>query len=486
MSMDSFTEHTSFYIDGDWQQPLGSETYTVIGASTEEPIGRVPVAGGKDIDAAVIAARRALDAPGASWPAASPAERADALERFADAIAARADRLGRLVSRQNGMPIAVSPQFNGHSSAAILRYYAGLARTFEWEERRPSFTGTTTLVRREPVGVVGAIVPWNYPQTLAIMKIAPALAAGCAIVLKPALETSLDAYLLAEAAAEAGLPPGVLNIVPGALEAGESLVAHPGIDKVAFTGSTPAGRSIAEVCGRLLRPVTLELGGKSAAIILDDADLDATMKGLVGVSFANNGQTCYGSTRILAPASRYAEVLDAVSAMASGLTVGDPLDPATVVGPVVSERQRERIEGYIASGHSEGARLTAGGGRPAHLDRGWYVEPTVFGDVRPDMTIAREEIFGPVLVVTPYASDDEAVALANDSEYGLGGSVWTGDLERGTAVARRVRTGSIGLNGYRLDFNSPFGGRRASGLGRELGPEGLGSYLEWQSVYLPA
>ncbi|MFF7549655.1 aldehyde dehydrogenase [Streptomyces canus] len=484
--MDSFTEHTSFYIDGDWQQPLGSETYTVIGASTEEPIGRVPVAGGKDIDAAVIAARRALDAPGASWPAASPAERADALERFADAIAARADRLGRLVSRQNGMPIAVSPQFNGHSSAAILRYYAGLARTFEREERRPSFTGTTTLVRREPVGVVGAIVPWNYPQTLAIMKIAPALAAGCAIVLKPALETSLDAYLLAEAAAEAGLPPGVLNIVPGALEAGESLVAHPGVDKVAFTGSTPAGRSIAEVCGRLLRPVTLELGGKSAAIILDDADLNATMKGLVGVSFANNGQTCYGSTRILAPASRYAEVLDAISAMASGLKVGDPLDPATVVGPVVSQRQRERIEGYIASGHSEGARLTAGGGRPAHLDRGWYVEPTVFGDVRPDMTIAREEIFGPVLVVTPYASDDEAVALANDSEYGLGGSVWTGDLERGTAVARRVRTGSIGLNGYRLDFNSPFGGRRASGLGRELGPEGLSSYLEWQSVYLPA
>ncbi|MEV0637636.1 aldehyde dehydrogenase [Streptomyces sp. NPDC050619] len=484
--MDSFTEHTSFYIDGGLQQPLGSETYTVIGASTEEPIGRVPVAGGKDIDAAATAARRALDSPGAPWPTASPAERADAMERFADAIQARADQFGRLVSRENGMPIAMSPRANAHSTAAILRYYAGLARTFEWEERRPSFTGTTTLVRREPVGVVGAIVPWNYPQTLAIMKVAPALAAGCAIVLKPALETSLDAYLLAEAAAEAGLPPGVLNIVPGALEAGESLVAHPGVDKIGFTGSTPAGRSIAEVCGRLLRPVTLELGGKSAAIVLDDADLDATIKGLPGISFFNNGQTCYGSTRLLAPASRYAEILDAVSAMASGLRVGDPLDPATAVGPVVSAAQRERIEGYIASGHSEGARLTAGGGRPAGLDRGWYVEPTVFADVRPDMTIFREEIFGPVLVVTPYSSDDEAVALANDSEYGLGGTVWTTDEERGTAIARRVRTGSIGVNGYRLDFNSPFGGRRASGLGRELGPEGLNAYLELQSVYLPA
>lgn len=484
--MDSFTEHTSFSIDGGWQQPLGSETYTVIGAATEEPIGRVPVAGTKDIDAAVTAARRALDAPNSPWPAASPAERADAMERFAAAVEARAAELGRLVSRQNGMPIAMSPQVNGLSTAAILRYYAGLARTIEWEERRPSFTGSTTLVRREPVGVVAAIVPWNYPQTLAVMKVAPALAAGCTIVLKPALETSLDAYVLAEAAAEAGLPPGVLNIVPGGLEAGESLVAHPGVDKVAFTGSTPAGRSIAEVCGRLLRPVTLELGGKSAAIILDDADLDATIKGLVGASFANNGQTCYSSTRILAPANRYTDVLDAVSALAAGLPVGDPLDPATAVGPVVSARQRERIEGYIASGHSEGARLTAGGKRPTHLDRGWYVEPTVFGDVRPDMTIAREEIFGPVLVVTPYGSDDEAVALANDSEFGLGGTVWTTDEERGTAIARRVRTGTIGVNGYRLDFNSPFGGRRASGLGRELGPEGLSAYLEWQSVYLPA
>ncbi|MEU4148899.1 aldehyde dehydrogenase [Streptomyces sp. NPDC026659] len=484
--MDTYTEHTTLYIDGDRQQPLSTDTYTVVSPSTEEEIGRVPVAGAKDVDLAVAAARRALDAPGAAWAVSTPAERAAAMERFAAAIEARADELGRLVSRQNGMPIAMSPLVNAYSPAAILRYYAGLARTLEWEERRPSFTGTTTLVRREPVGVVAAIVPWNYPQALAMMKIAPALAAGCTVVLKPALETSLDAYVLAEAATEAGLPPGVLNIVPGGLEAGEALVSHPGVDKVAFTGSTPAGRAIAEVCGRLLRPVTLELGGKSAAIVLDDADLEALIPGLAGASFANNGQTCYLSTRILAPAGRYDEVLEAVSALASNLPVGDPLDPATAVGPLVSARQRERVEGYIASARSDGARLTAGGGRPAHTEHGWYVEPTVFGDVRPEMAIGREEIFGPVLTVTPYASDDEAVALANDSEFGLGGTVWTADQERGTAIARRVRTGTIGVNCYGLDFHSPFGGRGASGLGRELGPEGLSAYLEWKSVYLPS
>jgi acyl-CoA reductase-like NAD-dependent aldehyde dehydrogenase len=277
----------------------------------------------------------------------------------------------------------------------------------------------------------------------------------------------------------------VLNIVPGGLEAGEALVAHPDVDKIAFTGSTPAGRKISGVCGRLLRPVTLELGGKSAAIVLDDADLDATLAGLARVSFANNGQTCYLSTRVLAPAKRYEEVLEAVSAMADGFTVGDPLDPQTAVGPVVSRRQRDRVEGYIASAHAEGARRTTGSRRTGRLpERGWYVEPTVFGDVPPGMNIAREEIFGPVLAVTRYGSDEEAVALANDSEFGLGGTVWTTDQERGLAIARQVRTGTIGVNTYGLDFHSPFGGRRASGLGRELGPEGLSAYLEWKSVYL--
>ena len=475
--------HSTLYIGGAWRTPLAAEVNTVISASTEEPLGQTPLGGAKDIDAAVAAARRAFD--GSAWSGLAPAERADLMDRFADAIEARAETLATLVSRQNGMPMAMSPIANAYAPAALLRYYAGLARTLEWEEPRTSFTGGTTRVRREPVGVVGAIVPWNYPQALAMMKIAPALAAGCTIVLKPALETSLDAYLLAEAAMEAGLPAGVLNIVPGGLEAGEALVAHPDVDKIAFTGSTPAGRRIAEVCGRLLRPVTLELGGKSAAIVLDDADLDSTMAGLATASFVNNGQTCHLSARVLAPAARYHEVLDAVSALARALPVGDPLDPATAIGPLVNARQRERVEDCISSGLAQGARLTAGGGRPADLKRGWYVEPTVFGDVRNDMAIAQEEIFGPVITVTPYTTDDDAVALANDSEFGLGGTVWTADAERGLAVARRVRTGTIGVNGYTLDFASPFGGYKASGLGRELGPEGLQGYLQLKSVYLP-
>jgi aldehyde dehydrogenase (NAD+) len=482
---DLYIERTDLFIDGDWQPPLSTETYTVVSPATEEPIGRVPIAGAKDVDRAVAAARRAFEGPGSPWAATTPAERAEVMERLADALCARTEELARLVTCENGMPMAMSPRANVHSPVGILRYYAGLARSVEWEERRPAFASGSTLVRREPVGVVGAIVPWNYPQALAMMKIAPALAAGCPVVLKPALETALDAYVLAEAASEAGLPPGVLNIVPGGLEAGEALVAHPDVDKIAFTGSTPAGRKIAEVCGRLLRPVTLELGGKSAAIVLDDADLDATLAGLARVSFANNGQTCYLSTRVLAPATRYEEVLEAVSAMADGFTVGDPLDPQTAVGPVVSRRQRERVEGYIASAHAEGARKTTGSRRTGRLpERGWYIEPTVFGDVPPGMNIAREEIFGPVLAVTRYGSDEEAVALANDSEFGLGGTVWTTDQERGLAIARQVRTGTIGVNTYGLDFHSPFGGRRASGLGRELGPEGLSAYLEWKSVYL--
>jgi acyl-CoA reductase-like NAD-dependent aldehyde dehydrogenase len=408
------------------------------------------------------------------------------MERFATALQARAHLIAETVTGEIGMPISLSLRVNGGFGSAALRYYAELARALPLTEDRAAFGGGTTQVRREPLGVVGAIVAWNYPQTLAMMKIAPALAAGCTIVLKPALETALDANILADAAAEAGLPPGVFNVVPGGLEAGEALVAHPGVDKVAFTGSTPAGRSIGEVCGRLLRPVTLELGGKSAAIVLDDADPEAAAAGLAKVSFPNSGQTCYASTRVLAPESRYEEVLEAVTGMAASLRVGDPFDPATVLGPVVSARQRERVERYIANGRDAGARLTTGGGRPKHLDRGWYLEPTVFGDVCNDMVIAQEEIFGPVVVVIPYGDEEQAVALANDSEYGLGGSVWTSDIERGKAVAGRIQTGSVGINGYALDLASPFGGYKASGLGRELGPEGLNAYFQLKSVYLPA
>jgi acyl-CoA reductase-like NAD-dependent aldehyde dehydrogenase len=303
------------------------------------------------------------------------------------------------------------------------------------------------------------------------------------MVLKAAPETALDALIFGEAARDAGLPPGILNIVAGGPVAGAYLVQHPGVDKVAFTGSTAAGRVIGEMCGRLIRPVTLELGGKSAAIILDDADLDATIKGLRSASFVNNGQTCHLSSRILAPRSRYAEVVDAVAALADGLTVGDPLEKSTDIGPLVSSRQRERVLDYIEIGKSEGAKVVAGGTIPADQPRGWYVSPTVFADVDNCARIAQEEIFGPVLAVIAYETERQAIDIANDSEFGLGGTVWSTDHERATDVARAVRTGTIGVNGYVMDMQAPFGGVKSSGIGRELGPEGLAAYQSCKSIY---
>lgn len=316
-----------------------------------------------------------------------------------------------------------------------------------------------------------------------MFKLAPALASGSTVVLKPAPETVLDAFQLADAAEEAGVPDGVLNIVTGGREIGAYLVAHPKVNKVAFTGSTAAGRVIGETCGRLLRPATLELGGKSAAIILDDADLVSVARGLSWASLLNNGQTCYLSSRILAPRSRYRETVDAVAHLASTLVVGDPADLATRVGPLVSERQRRSVEAYIDTGRREGATVAAGGGRPKHLDRGWFVEPTVFADLDNSATVAREEIFGPVLTVLPYDDLDDAVTIANDSEYGLGGTVWTSDPEKGLDLARRIETGSVGVNFFDLDIGAPFGGVKASGLGRELGPEGLDAYVRTKSMY---
>ena len=380
------------------------------------------------------------------------------------------------------MPMSLSRSANGLFPAALMGYYAKLVTATPIEEVRPSATGHT-IVRREPVGVVAAIVPWNYPQALAAFKIAPALAAGCTVVLKASPETALDAMVFAEAALECGLPAGVLNVVPGATEAGAHLVSHPGVDKVSFTGSTAVGRIIGETCGRLLRPVTLELGGKSAAIILDDADLSATIEGLRSVSFINNGQTCFLSSRILAPRSRYGEVVDALADLVHSMTVGDPLDTATDIGPVVSARQRDRVLGYIEAGKGSGAKLVVGGGIPRDQPRGWFVSPTVFADVDNSDRIAQEEIFGPVLAVIPYDSDQQAVALANDSEFGLAGTVWSTDNNRATEVAREIRTGTVGVNDYQLDINAPFGGVKASGIGRELGPEGLEEFFELKSIY---
>jgi aldehyde dehydrogenase (NAD+) len=450
----------------------------VIEAATGEPLGDGSSATESEIDDAVAAARAALD----GWRSTPAETRAEVLNRLADALKARAAATNELCTRENGMPISLSRGANGSFPATLLRYYADLITKTDVEEIRPSMIGHT-IVRKEPVGVVGAITPWNYPQALAAMKIAPALAAGCTMVLKAPPETALDALVFGEAAIEAGLPSGVLNIIAGGPAAGAYLVAHPGVDKVAFTGSTAAGRFIGEVCGRLMRPVTLELGGKSAAIILDDADLDATMQGLKAASFVNNGQTCHLNSRILAPRSRYDEVVDAVAALADRLTVGDPLDKVTEIGPLVSSRQRERVLNYIDIGKSEGAKLVAGGSIPADQPRGWFVAPTVFADVDNSARIAQEEIFGPVLTVIPYDDDRQAVVIANDTEFGLAGTVWSTDTQRATDIARAVHTGSIGVNDYMLDIRAPFGGVKASGIGRELGPEGLAAYQTLKSIY---
>ncbi|MBX9918397.1 MAG: aldehyde dehydrogenase family protein, partial [Mycolicibacterium frederiksbergense] len=396
----------SVFIAGQFR--TASEHVSVIEAATEERLGLGAAATESEIDDAVSAARTALPV----WADTPAGERAGVLRLMADALQKRAAATLELCSRENGMPIRLSKGANGMFPAVLLRYYADLLDKTEEEEVRPAAIGHT-IVRREPVGVVAAITPWNYPQALAIMKIAPALAAGCTMVLKAAPETALDALVFAEAAEEAGLPAGVLNIIAGGAQSGAHLVSHPGVDKVAFTGSTVAGRIIAEACGRLLRPVTLELGGKSAAIILDDADLDVTVKGLKSASFVNNGQTCHLSSRILAPRSRYAEVVDALAALADRLVVGDPLQKSTDIGPLVSRRQQERVLEYIDIGRSE-AKLVAGGGIPADQPRGWFVSPTVFADVDNSSRIAQEEIFGPVLTVIPYGTDQEAVDIAND------------------------------------------------------------------------
>jgi acyl-CoA reductase-like NAD-dependent aldehyde dehydrogenase len=477
-------DYPQLYIGGTWAAPAGHDTIEVHSAATEDRIGSVPRGSEADIDAAVAAARAAFDAPD-GWATWDPKERADVLERFAAELEARGAETARRVSMQNGMPISLAQNFEAGFPALLVRYYSDLMTSAPVEESRPGMFGGTSLVSKQPIGVVGAIVPWNVPQGISFLKIAPALAAGCSVVLKPAEETVLDAFLMAEAAAAAGLPEGVINVVPGGREVGAYLVEHPGVDKVSFTGSSAAGRWIAEACGRLLRPVTLELGGKSAAIILDDADMAASMEQFFGVTLLNNGQICWLNTRILLPRSRYNEIVDTITDLARSLKIGDPLDPETKMGPLVSKRQRERVEGYIAKGKSEGARMTTGGSRPAGFDRGWFLEPTIFADLDNNATVSREEIFGPVLSLIPYSDDQEAVAIANDSIYGLGGSVWSSDPERAANVARRVRSGTVGVNHYVNDPVAPFGGIKQSGLGRELGPEGLYPFQVYKTIYLP-
>ncbi|MGV9571813.1 aldehyde dehydrogenase [Streptomyces nigra] len=481
--MTELVEHGQLFIGGEWTGPLGRDVIEVVSPHTEDVMGRVPHATPADVDRAVDAARRAFD--DGPWPRASLAERIEVVTRIKDGIAARHDEIARLISAQNGSPYSWSVLAQALGAMMVWDAAITVARDFSYEEPRDGVLGRI-LVRREPVGVVAAVVPWNVPQFVAAAKLAPALLAGCSVVLKPSPESPLDAYLLAEIARDAGLPDGVLSVLPADREVSEYLVGHPRIDKVSFTGSVAAGRRVMEVAARHLTRVTLELGGKSAAVVLPDADVEATVAGVVPAAWMNNGQACVAQTRILLPCSRYDEFAEAFAAAAGALVVGDPLDPATQVGPLVARRQQRRSLDYIRIGQEEGAKILTGGGRPQGLEKGWYVEPTLFGDVDNTMRIAREEIFGPVICLLPYGDEAEAVRIANDSEYGLSGSVWTADTAHGVDIARRVRTGTYSVNTFSLDMLGPFGGYKNSGLGREFGPEGFGEYFEHKMIHLPA
>lgn len=473
-----------FYIGGKWVEPAGSGTLDVISPYTEEVFARVPEATPADMDRAVAAAREAFDH--GPWPHTPPAERAAMITAVSQEIQARSQEFADAITAEMGSPSSWCLVGQVMASTMLLDSFAEIAPQFSFEEHRPGLLGPN-LIRRVPVGVAACIIPWNVPLFITSIKLGAAMAAGVPIVLKPAPETPLDAYLVAEVAEKVGLPPGVLNIVPAGREVGEHLVRHPGVDKVAFTGSTAGGRKVGSICGELLKRCTLELGGKSAAVVLDDVDLDAAIPQLMPNAIMNNGQACLSQTRILAPRSRYEEVVDAIASAVGAMKVGDPMDPEVGIGPLVARRQQERVDGYIELGAKEGARVALGGGRPSGLDRGWFVEPTVFADVDNRMRIAREEIFGPVLCVIPYEGDAEAIRIANDSEYGLSGSVWTRDVARGLEIAKAVRTGTYGINSFgTMDLKNPFGGFKSSGLGRECGPEGVDAFCEVQTVVLPA
>lgn len=469
------------FVNGEWLRPAGGRMLDVISPVTEELLLRYPEAGTAEIDRAVAAARQAFDT--GPWPRMAPQERAGYLRRVGDLIAARLDEIAWAWTAQVGAPISLTKKLVGQN-ATLFRYYAEVIEGYRFRDDRRRDDGGAVRVLREPVGVCAAISPWNAPMVLLSYKIAAGLAAGCTMVAKPSPETPLEAYVLAECIEQAGLPRGVFNLVPAGREGGDHLIRHPGVDKVAFTGSTAVGKHIMRVCADRLARVSLELGGKSAAVLLPDADIAQALPSLMVYTMPITGQVCFSLTRILVPESRKAEFLDAFLPAVRGLKVGDPADPATQMGPLAMARQRERVEGYIAAGRSGGATLACGGGRPRGLDRGFFVEPTVFTGVTPDMKIAQEEIFGPVVSVIGYDDEDDAVRKANATPYGLNGAVYSRDTERAFRFAQRMRTGGLTINGLIVDPKHPFGGYRESGMGREGGPEGLENYLEVKTVHI--
>lgn len=475
-----WTHVDDLFVDGAWVPAHSSTRTDIVDPATQDVWGSVPDADSIDVDRAVGAARAAFD--DGRWSGLRPSQRAQYLLRIADEIEKRAEPLSVTNTLENGSPV-METAGAAANAASIFRYFATLADVLEADDvRLAPVGGHQTIVRRDPVGVCALIAPWNFPINLVVIKLAPALLAGCTVVIKPATVTPLSIRFIVEAVAAAGVPAGVVNLITGDVAAGDMLVRHPDVDKVAFTGSTGVGRHIAAVCGELLRPVTLELGGKSSAIVLADADLEAMRAVLIRSCLRNTGQTCYISTRILAPASRYEEVVEMVAQTVSSAPLGDPLDPGTVFGPIANQKQYEKVLGYLASAVTEGARVVTGGG-PAEFSQGYYIVPTVLADVTAEMTVAREEIFGPVITVLRYETEQEAIQIANSTEFGLGGIVFSADPERALRVAEQVDTGSIGINFFASNHSAPFGGRHDSGLGVEYGIEGLHAYVTYKSIH---
>jgi aldehyde dehydrogenase (NAD+) len=471
----------AFFIGGKWEKPSSSTAkLNVISPVTEQVVATFPEAQPADMDRAVAAAREAFDK--GPWPRMSAQERGAALLKVAANLKARLPELAHTWTTQVGAPISLTRYLSGQPPE-LFEYYGKLIQSYPLVDERRGGHGELVRVVKEPVGVVAAITPWNAPLVLLCYKVAAGLAAGCTIVAKPAPETPADAYILAECIEAAGLPPGVFNLVPAGRESGDYLIRHPGIDKISFTGSTAAGKHIAAVAAERLARTSFELGGKSAAIVLEDADVGHVLKSLVPFSMPITGQVCFSLTRVLVPEARKKEVLDAYVGAVSTVKVGDPMDAATQMGPLAMQRQLTRVQGYIQKGKDEGAKLVLGGGRPKGFDRGWFVEPTVFNDVQPTMTIAKEEIFGPVVSFITYKNVDDAIEKANSTIYGLHGAVYTQNAERGYEIARRVRSGSVTVNGLIVDPTMPFGGFKQSGTGREGGIEGLDPYFELKTVY---